>query len=173
VRLNDDSEPSARASEVKDAFLALLSRSGLRLETLDPLGACRAMLAFYRDVKFDWVAPAEDDDVTDELLVEIEVARTPGKAVNPILALFKQPEPGPPEAVFLSFARDLTAHDEDDVYFYLELMFRPDGLDGLEEISLYADAFESLEDFARELLGHDSMRTLAILEPAERTLEVI
>ena len=171
--MNDDSEPSARVNEVKDAFLALLARSDLRLETLDPLGACRAMLEFYRDVKFDWVAPAEEDDVTDELLVEIEVARTPGKAINPILALFTQPEPGPPEAVFLAFERDLTARDEEDVYFYLELMFKPDGLDGLEEISLYADAFESLEDFARELLGQASMRTLATLEPEERTLKVL
>ncbi len=153
--------------------MAVLSDSNLRLESLDSLGACRAMLTFYRDVKFDWVAPAEKDDVTDELAVEIELARTPGKAINPILALFTRAKPRPLEAVYLSFQRSLAALDEEDVYVDLELMFKPDGLDGLEEFILCADAFETLEEFVRNLMGRSSMRSLANLKPAERTLEVV
>lgn len=173
--MDDDTEleQSERAAEVERAFLDVLSRSGLSLETLDAVSATQAVLAFYRDVKFGFVAPPDEGDPTDELSVEIEPEHAPGKEVNPLLALFVKPAPGPLDALILAFERNLTATDDEDVFFYLELRYAPDGLEDLEALSLYADDFDSLEDFARELLAQPAMQALAATQPEGRSLDVL
>jgi hypothetical protein len=158
--VNDDQ--SKRAAEVERSFRALLEKSGLVLESLDVASASRVVLEFFRDVRFAWISADEDSDAYS---ASIFLEREAPAPVNPLVALFSKPKPGPLEAIVLNFDRVLTTLDDAFIHWTLDLEFDPDGLETLEEMDAYSDAVGSFEDFAHAVLTHPSMTRLAALQP--------
>lgn len=166
---DDTDDQSPQAAEFERAFRDILTRSGLVLESLDVTSATRVALEFFRDVRFDWISPDEDSDTSS---VTTLLEREPGAPLNPLLALFSTPKPGPLESIVLNFERELTTVDDDLILWQLELEFDPDGLDDLEELDAYSNAFDSFEDFARAVLTHPSLQRHAGLRPRSVSLFV-
>ena len=160
--MTDADDQSERAAEVERAFRALLEQSGLVLERLDVKSAVRVALEFFRDVRFDWISADADSDTRSVTTLFEREASAP---VNPILALFSKPKPGALEVVVLNFERELTDTDDELILLSLDLELAPDGLDGLEELDAYSNAFDTFEDFARAVLTHPSLQRLTELQP--------
>jgi hypothetical protein len=163
---------AARRLEVERSFNNALANSGVVLEHLDVTTATRVAFDFFRDARFEWMNTDTDED-TSSCNVTIELEHEPSAPVNPLLALFSKPKPGPLETILLYFERDLETNDEDMISFSLELEFEPDGLDGLEDMDLYTDGFDSFEDFARAVLTHPSLKRLAELRPRSVSMTVV
>lgn len=176
--MNDDNDAQSerdhaqRRLEVERAFNDSLAKSGVVLEHLDVTTATRVAFDFFRDARFEWMNTDTDED-TSSCNVTIELEHEASAPVNPLVALFSKPKPGPLEMVLLYFERDLETNDEDMISLSLELEFAPDGLDGLEEIDVYSDGFDAFEDFARAVLTHPSLKRLAELRPRSVSMTAV